>query len=421
MHTVYSLTLSRCLWLGWALYWCVFGRPRNVKAMRGRTIVRRPSRPRRTSSRPDGGHPISFWGRGRRNSFLRTPALPARRRLAPSGSDCSWPLAASSVSVMGPALRSAGNWKRHGDDQGGHRARLRAAPTRSSGIPIYTGLCLRIPADPLFALGRVAAWGGRARARHGGPVDEASASRERWIAVEQVRPWRYTAYAARVAALVALRAVEQRGWKGLCTSAGWCPEPPPPTGPLMLAAYERHPDAVKSSATERAPANGGWEARLRDESLAVESWCSARSKGLASSAPPASRSRRAEKKARHKATPVSGLYVAPEHRHKGIGHGLVRVRPSRMPEERSGVRLVPTSTSVTDGTPPRFALYGALRHSSRFRLRALAVAVGGRLTCHKLHIVVADLDRRGSGLNAFGAAGALRQHSWMATSTRCTR
>jgi ribosomal protein S18 acetylase RimI-like enzyme len=140
--------------------------------------------------------------------------------------------------------------------------------------------------------------------------------------------------------------------------------------PLMLAAYERHPDAFTSSAAERAALPmAWWEARLRDEPLAVELVLGAfEGPSLVGAAGVSFETR---EKARHKAT-LFGMYVPPEHRHKGIGHGLV-VAALAHARGRSGVRLV--QLTVTDGNAPAVALYERCGFVA-FGLEPLAVAVG---------------------------------------------
>jgi ribosomal protein S18 acetylase RimI-like enzyme len=139
---------------------------------------------------------------------------------------------------------------------------------------------------------------------------------------------------------------------------------------LMLEAYERHPDAFTSSASERAalPASW-WESRVKEAPLAADVVFGAfddhRMVGAAGV------SFEAREKAKHKAT-LFGMYVPPEFRHRGIGRGLVCAALAYA-RSRSGVLLV--QLTVTDGNADAASLY---RHCGfiQFGLEPLAVAVG---------------------------------------------
>ena len=149
--------------------------------------------------------------------------------------------------------------------------------------------------------------------------------------------------------------------------------------PLMLAAYERHPDAFTSSVAERsALPMSWWAARLRDDPDAAELVLGAfEGERLVGAAGVSFETR---EKARHKAT-LFGMYVPEEHRHKGIGHGLV-VAALAHAGQRSGVRLV--QLTVTDGNLPAVALYERCGFVA-FGLEPFAVAVGDGYVS-KLHM-----------------------------------
>jgi len=130
------------------------------------------------------------------------------------------------------------------------------------------------------------------------------------------------------------------------------PDDVPAYRPLMLAAYERHPDAFTSSAAERAALPlSWWGSRLRDAPDAPELVLGAFEAHRLVGAVGVSFETR--EKARHKAT-LFGMYVGSEHRHKGIGRGLVLAAIAHA-RQRAGVKLV--QLTVTDGNAAAVTLY----------------------------------------------------------------
>jgi ribosomal protein S18 acetylase RimI-like enzyme len=139
---------------------------------------------------------------------------------------------------------------------------------------------------------------------------------------------------------------------------------------LMLAAYEHHPDAFTSSASERAALPmSWWESRLGEAPLASEVVFGAfeahRMVGVAGV------SFEAREKAKHKAT-LFGMYVPSEFRHRGVGRGLVLAVLDHA-RSRSGVMLV--QLHVTQGNAAAQSLYERCGFVP-FGLEPFAVAVG---------------------------------------------
>lgn len=139
---------------------------------------------------------------------------------------------------------------------------------------------------------------------------------------------------------------------------------------LMLEAYETHPDAFTSSASERAALPmSWWEARLDEAPLAREVVFGAFDGDRLVGA--AGLSFESREKAKHKAT-LFGMYIPPEFRHRGLGRALV-VAALHHARSRCGVMLV--QLTVTQGNAAAQALYGQCGFV-QFGLEPLAVAVG---------------------------------------------
>jgi ribosomal protein S18 acetylase RimI-like enzyme len=149
--------------------------------------------------------------------------------------------------------------------------------------------------------------------------------------------------------------------------------------PLMLEAYDAHPDAFTSSVGERrALPLSWWTSRLRDDACASEMVIGAVVRDtLVGAAGLAFESR---EKAKHKATLV-GMYVSPAHRHRGIGHRLV-VEALAHARERPGMRLV--QLTVTDGNAAAEALYASCGFV-RYGVEPFAMAVQHRFLA-KVHM-----------------------------------
>jgi ribosomal protein S18 acetylase RimI-like enzyme len=139
---------------------------------------------------------------------------------------------------------------------------------------------------------------------------------------------------------------------------------------LMLEAYETHPDAFTSSASERAALPmSWWQSRLSEAPLAREVVLGAfddhRLAGVAGLA------FETREKAKHKAT-LFGMYVPPEFRHRGLGRALVLAALEHA-RSRCGVMLV--QLTVTQGNAGARALYEQSGFV-QFGLEPFAVAVG---------------------------------------------
>jgi ribosomal protein S18 acetylase RimI-like enzyme len=140
---------------------------------------------------------------------------------------------------------------------------------------------------------------------------------------------------------------------------------------LMLEAYERHPDAFTSTATERAALPlSWWEARL-DASPGAHQIVLGAFAGdrLAGAAGLLFETR---EKSRHKAN-LFGRSVAPSSRHAGFGRQLVQAALAQA-AARDGVKLV--QLTVTQGNAAAQALYERCGFAS-FGVEPFAVAVGG--------------------------------------------
>jgi ribosomal protein S18 acetylase RimI-like enzyme len=140
--------------------------------------------------------------------------------------------------------------------------------------------------------------------------------------------------------------------------------------PLMLEAYELHPDAFTSSASERSALPiSWWESRLsaaHDTSeLVLGAFDAHRLVGVAGL------SFEKREKARHKAT-LFGMYVPSSRRHMGLGSALV-LAALEQARQRRGTRLV--QLTVTDGNEAARSLYERCGFV-QFGLEPLAVAVG---------------------------------------------
>lgn len=140
---------------------------------------------------------------------------------------------------------------------------------------------------------------------------------------------------------------------------------------LMLEAYERHPDAFTSTATERAALPlSWWEARLDASPGAHQIVLGAfAGERLAGAAGLLFETR---EKSRHKAN-LFGMYVAPSSRHAGFGRQLVQAALAQA-AARDGVKLV--QLTVTQGNAAAQALYERCGFAS-FGVEPFAVAVGG--------------------------------------------
>lgn len=149
--------------------------------------------------------------------------------------------------------------------------------------------------------------------------------------------------------------------------------------PLMLEAYETHPDAFTSSVSERAalPVQW-WESRLRDEPTAREMVVGAFEGNALVGVAGLSFEQR--EKAKHKAT-LFGMYVTATRRQRGIGRRLVSeilAQAKRRPE----TRLV--QLTVTDGNAVAESLYASCGFV-RFGVEPFAIAVEGRFLS-KVHM-----------------------------------
>ena len=138
---------------------------------------------------------------------------------------------------------------------------------------------------------------------------------------------------------------------------------------LMLEAYERHPDAFTSSASERAALPlSWWHARLAADDASPETVFGALyDDRLVCTAGLAFETRT---KVRHKAT-LFGMYVLPVARGRGFGEALVR---AALAFARSrGVRTV--QLTVTEGNEAAESLYRRCGFDA-FGVEPCAIAVG---------------------------------------------
>jgi ribosomal protein S18 acetylase RimI-like enzyme len=140
---------------------------------------------------------------------------------------------------------------------------------------------------------------------------------------------------------------------------------------LMLEAYERHPEAFTSTATERAALPlSWWETRLDASPQAGQVVLGAfDGERLAGAVGLLFETR---EKSRHKAN-LFGMYVAPSSRHTGFGRQLVLAALAQA-QARDGVKLV--QLTVTDGNAAAQALYERCGFAA-FGIEPFAVAVGG--------------------------------------------
>ena len=149
--------------------------------------------------------------------------------------------------------------------------------------------------------------------------------------------------------------------------------------PLMLEAYDAHPDAFTSSVGERsALPQSWWASRLRDGPCASEMVIGAFARGtLVGVAGLAFESR---EKAQHKAT-LFGMYVPAARRNRGLGRRLV-IEALADATDRPAARLV--QLTVTDGNAAAEALYASCGFV-RFGVEPFAVAVDNRFVA-KVHM-----------------------------------
>jgi len=155
--------------------------------------------------------------------------------------------------------------------------------------------------------------------------------------------------------------------------------------PLMLEAYDAHPDAFTSSVAERSALPlSWWASRLRDDARASEVVIGALARDtLVGVAGLAFESR---EKAKHKAT-LFGMYVPAAHRNRGLGRRLVMEALANA-KDRPATRLV--QLTVTDGNAAAEALYASCGFV-RFGVEPFAVAVEDRFVA-KVHMWC-DLER----------------------------
>jgi ribosomal protein S18 acetylase RimI-like enzyme len=138
----------------------------------------------------------------------------------------------------------------------------------------------------------------------------------------------------------------------------------------MLEAYERHPDAFASSATERAALPlSWWEARLGDNEPPAEIVLGAFQHELLAGV--VGLSFESREKARHKAT-LFGMYVASPFRNRGLGRRLVEAALT-LAKARPAVKLV--QLTVTQGNAAARRTYEQCGFVE-FGIEPLAVAVG---------------------------------------------
>ncbi|MCM2460336.1 GNAT family N-acetyltransferase [Pseudomonas sp. CG7] len=118
---------------------------------------------------------------------------------------------------------------------------------------------------------------------------------------------------------------------------------------LMLQAYALHPQAFTSSVSERAMLpNNWWESRLGSRlDVLLGAFVEQELVGIVGLA------LEPREKARHKAL-LFGMYVADEHRHRGLGHQLVQ---AALDEARRHTFLRLVQLTVTAGNAPALKLY----------------------------------------------------------------
>lgn len=139
---------------------------------------------------------------------------------------------------------------------------------------------------------------------------------------------------------------------------------------VMLEAYERHPDAFTSSATERAVLPlSWWEARLGAAEPPTDIVLGAFQEELLAGV--VGLSFESRQKARHKAT-LFGVYVPLQFRNHGLGGRLVEAALAQA-KRRADVKLV--QLTVTQGNDAALRIYEK-RGFVEFGLEPLAVAVG---------------------------------------------
>ncbi len=138
---------------------------------------------------------------------------------------------------------------------------------------------------------------------------------------------------------------------------------------LMIEAYDRHPDAFTSSASERAALPlSWWQARLAEDDASAETVFGAfdddRLVGVAGLA------FETRAKVRHKAT-LFGMYVLPVARGRGVGEALVRAALAFA--RTRGIRIV--QLTVTQGNAAAESLYRRSGFDA-FGIEPYAVAIG---------------------------------------------
>ena len=148
------------------------------------------------------------------------------------------------------------------------------------------------------------------------------------------------------------------------------PDDAPQYRTMMLEAYERHPDAFTSSASERGSLPlSWWETRLVAEAqpsdMVLGAFQGPRLAGVAGL------SFEVREKARHKAQ-LFGMYVPSEFRKSGVGKALV-LAVLEHAQRRPGVKVV--QLSVTQGNDEAQALYERCGFVP-FGIEPFAVAVG---------------------------------------------
>jgi RimJ/RimL family protein N-acetyltransferase len=149
--------------------------------------------------------------------------------------------------------------------------------------------------------------------------------------------------------------------------------------PLMLEAYETHPDAFTSSAAERAALPvSWWESRVRDDPGASEMVLGAFEDDALVGVAGLSFEQR--ERTKHKAT-LFGMYVPSAQRHRGLGRLLV-VEALAHAKRHPRTRLV--QLTVTRGNTAAESLYERCGFV-RFGVEPFAVAVGDNFVS-KVHM-----------------------------------
>lgn len=157
------------------------------------------------------------------------------------------------------------------------------------------------------------------------------------------------------------------------------PDHATPYRALMLEAYELHPDAFTSSASERAALPlSWWQARLRDDPQAPDVVLGAFHDGQLAGV--AGLSFEPREKARHKAT-LFGMYVPAAWRQHGCGRMLVQAALDHA-RGRAGVLLV--QLTVTQGNHAAQGLYQRCGFVP-YGVEPFAVAVAGHYVS-KVHM-----------------------------------